>query len=132
MSVPGWTALVTVLLVLEYAAFSGVVAIARRRTGIRAPAMSGAPLLDHAVRVHLNTLEKLAMVLPLLWISALTVSDRLAAALAFGWLLTRIGYAIGYMIRPRLRTYGAIAGDVFEGSLALMALYGAIVTLLGS
>jgi glutathione S-transferase len=113
---PPFTAIVTVAIVIEYWAFAGLVTIARYRTGIRAPAMVGHPDLEHAIRVHLNTLEKLAIVVP-------------AAATAAAWAATRILYAVGYLHSPRGRTVGAILGDVCEAVLVALAGYGAFQAL---
>ena len=128
---PAWTALVTVLIVAEYYAFTLPVLLARRRTGIRAPAMSGHPDLDRAIRVHLNTHEKLMVVLPLLWVAAFTVGDRPAAIAAAAWAATRLVYAVGYLRSARGRTLGSLLGDVFEFALLGMALVGAVGAVRG-
>jgi uncharacterized membrane protein YecN with MAPEG domain len=131
MTVPAWTALATVVVAVEYYAFSGLVALARSRTGIQPPAMTGAPELDRAVRVHLNTLEKLALVLPCAWVAGVMYADRWAAGVVAAWGITRVAYAVGYLREPRLRMYGALAGDICEFALAGMALYGAIRAVIG-
>ena len=125
---PPWTALVTVVLVAEYYAFAGLVYLARRRTGIRAPAMVGDPGLERAIRVHLNTLEKLAIVVPTLWITAWSVGDGPAALAGAGWGASRLVYAAGYLRSARGRTLGAIIGDVFEIGLLALATYGVAST----
>jgi hypothetical protein len=129
---PAWTALVTVVLVAEYYSFARLVALARRRTGIKAPAMVGDPALERTIRVHLNTLEKLAVVMPTLWIAAGTVGDLPAAAIGGAWGATRIVYAIGYLRSPRGRWAGAILGDACEILLVVLAGYGAFHALAGA
>jgi uncharacterized membrane protein YecN with MAPEG domain len=123
---PPWTTLVTVLLVIEYHAFVIPIIVERRRTKISPPAMTGDPRLERAIRVHLNTLEKLAFVLPTLWIAALIIGDVPAAAAGGAWGLTRVVYAIGYIRGAKGRALGAISGDVAEFALEIMALWGAV------
>lgn len=129
---PPWTTLVTVALIVEYWAFSGLVAVARRETGIKAPQMTGHPKLDRVQRIHLNTLEKLAMILPTLWIAALTVDDRTAAACGLGWLVSRVIFAAGYWRDAKSRTAGSLLGDVFEVALVGLAAYGAVQGVLAA
>lgn len=123
---PHWTALMTVVIVAEYYCFSFLVFAARRRTGIWPPAMVGAPELERAVRVHLNTLEKLVVVLPCAWIATWTVGDLPAGAAAGAWALTRLVYAVGYLRSAGGRTLGAVLGDVVEVTLIGMAAYGVL------
>jgi glutathione S-transferase len=125
---PSWTALVTVVLVAQYYAFTVPIYAARRRSGIRAPAMVGDTGLERAIRVHLNTLEKLAIVFPTLWITAWSVGDAPAAIAGAGWGASRIVYAAGYLRSARWRTPGAILGDVFEIGLLVLATYGLLAT----
>ena len=125
---PSWTALVTVVLIVEYYALTVPIYAARRRCGIRPPAMVGDPGLERAVRVHLNTLEKLAIVFPTLWITAWSVGDGPAAVAGAGWGASRIVYAAGYLRSARGRTFGAILGDVFEIGLVALSTYGIVST----
>lgn len=126
-----WTMLATVVIAVEYWAFSLPVVLARRRTGIRPPAMSGHPDLDRAMRVHLNTLEKLGLVLPTMWVAAMTVGDVPAGVAGLAWAATRVVFAVGYLRSASGRTAGALLGDVPEFSLAGMALFGAVRQVMG-
>ena len=58
------TAIVTLLAVLISVAFAIGVARARRRTKIDAPAMTGAPELDRALRIQGNTVEQFVIFVP--------------------------------------------------------------------
>lgn len=118
---PPWTALATLVIVIEYYSFAGIVALYRRRTGIQAPAMVGHPDLERAIRVHLNTLEKLAVLLPAMWITAWLSDDRRAATLGAAWAATRVLYAVGYLRSPRGRALGSVLGDLVEVTLLVMA-----------
>jgi glutathione S-transferase len=73
----------------------------RGRSGIKAPAMTGDPALERAIRVHMNTVEQLAMFLPALLVCAAYSGDRCTASIAALWLVGRVMYAIGYVaVRP--------------------------------
>ena len=58
------TGIVTLLAVLISLAFAIGVARARRRVGIDAPAMTGHPDLERALRIQGNTVEQFVIFLP--------------------------------------------------------------------
>jgi glutathione S-transferase len=90
------TAAVTLLALLISVAFAIGVARARRRTKIDAPAMTGHPDLDRALRVQGNTVEQLVIFLPALWLAALYFQGWWAPILGLVWCLGRIIYAFVY------------------------------------
>ena len=91
------TLLVLLLIVLLQLWMMMRVAQWRGRSGIKAPAMTGDPALEGAIRVHMNTVEQLAMFLP-----ALLVCASIAAL----WLVGRVIYAIGYQQEAGKRSMG--------------------------
>ncbi|MBX3481193.1 MAG: MAPEG family protein [Caulobacter sp.] len=100
---------------------------ARGRSGIDAPAMTGDPDLERHIRVHLNTLEGLAMYLPSLWLFTLTwptfpFNEWIAAGLGLVWILGRIVYARGYVVDPSKRSMGFL----IQGLATLFLLVGAL------
>jgi glutathione S-transferase len=90
------TAAVTLLAVLISLAFAIGVARARRRTQIDAPAMTGSPELERALRIQGNTVEQFVMFLPSLWLAALYFPGWWAPALGLVWCLGRIIYSFVY------------------------------------
>jgi uncharacterized membrane protein YecN with MAPEG domain len=90
------TAAVTLLAVLISLAFAIGVARARRRSGINAPAMTGSPDLERAVRVQGNTVEQFVIFLPALWLAALYFQGWWAPVLGLVWCLGRVVYAFVY------------------------------------
>ncbi len=75
------TSLITLLICLMML-FTGInVGRARGCYGIKAPAVTGHETFERAYRIHINTLENAALLLPALWVNAGFVSDRGAAAL---------------------------------------------------
>ncbi len=101
-----WIALVTLLALLVYFWMSLQVGRARGKSGIHAPAMTGDPILERAVRVHYNTLEWLPIFLVSLWLFAVYLNELAAAGLGVVWIIGRLIYAVGYMAAPGKRSTG--------------------------
>jgi glutathione S-transferase len=76
--------------------------------------------------VQQNTLEQLIIVIPCLWIFALTLSPLWAALLGFGFVVFRAQYAYGYYKSAPRRHYGFLYGSIVTGALLLGALVGAV------
>ena len=101
-----WTALVSLLALLTYFWMAMQVGRARGKSGIQAPAMTGDPMLERAVRVHYNTLEWLPIFLVSLWLFAVYCNELVAAGLGVVWIIGRVMYALGYMADPAKRGTG--------------------------
>ena len=117
-----WTAIVTIVALLVYFNMSLGVGRARGKTGIHAPAMTGDPLLERAVRVHMNTLEWLPIFLAGLWLFAIFWNELAAAALGLVWIVGRLIYASGYMADPAKRS----TGFLIQFAAAALLLIGAL------
>lgn len=124
-----FVALVTLLLVLQYFSFSMFVGAARAKSGIQAPAMTGDPIFERAVRVHLNTLEQLVVVLPAMWISGMYFKPMLAAGLGLVFFLGRLVYRQGYMKDPAKRSTGMIIGFLATLAMIFTGAWGVISQL---
>lgn len=119
-------AIATLLALLLYAAMGIGVARARRRTGIDAPAMTGDPILERAVRVQANTLEWMPIFLVSLWVFALYWNDLVAALAGLVWIVGRILYWRGYMDEPGKREVGFIV----QALTCAVLLFGALGRLI--
>jgi uncharacterized membrane protein YecN with MAPEG domain len=117
-----WVALVSLLALLAYFWMSFQVPLARRRCGIYAPAMTGDPGLERAVRVHYNTLEWLPIFFVSLWLFAVYVNELAAAALGALWIVGRIVYALAYYADPAKRG----PGFGVQGLATAILLFGAL------
>ena len=117
-------ALVTSLILIEYFVFVILVGRARAKTGIKAPAVTGDPLLERAMRVQLNTLEQMVVIIPAMWIYAQFVSENVAAGLGMLFVIGRVVYCTSYMKDPDKRTIGFTLGMLASVILMLGALYG--------
>ena len=120
------TAIVTIVALLVYFNMSLGVGRARGKTGIHAPAMTGDPLLERAVRVHMNTLEWLPIFLAGLWLFAIFWNEVAAAALGVVWIVGRLIYASGYMADPAKRSTGFLV-QFAAAALLLIGALGKIV-----
>ncbi|MBI3704915.1 MAG: MAPEG family protein, partial [Rhizobiales bacterium] len=87
---PHYTALVAVLAVVLYFYTGLLVAKARAKYGVKAPATTGNVDFERVFRVQMNTLEWMPIFLPSLWLFAVYVSDGIAAALGAVWIIGRI------------------------------------------
>ena len=115
-------AIVTLLSLLVYL-WTGVrVGGARAKTKINAPAMTGDPILERAVRVQMNTLEWLPVYLAALWLFALYWNDRVAALVGLVWIAGRIVYALAYAADPSKRSLGFMIQSLATAVLLFGAL----------
>jgi glutathione S-transferase len=99
-------ALMTLLAILWYIVTAFQVGRAHVKYNIHAPAMTGHPALERAVRVQMNTLEQLAAFLPAMWIYAWYGNPRWAAIACAVWIVGRIVYAVGYWAAANKRGLG--------------------------
>jgi uncharacterized membrane protein YecN with MAPEG domain len=115
-------AVVTLLCGLMLFGMSYVVGRVHARTGIHAPVMTGDPLLERAIRAHMNTLEWMPIFLPALWLFAAGISPGWAATLGLLWMAARVHFFIGYMRAPKGRVPGFVAQAAIAGILLVAAL----------
>jgi len=125
---PKYTAIVTLVAVLLYFFIATRVAAAHTRFGVKLPATYGQPDFERVYRVQMNMLEWMPIFLPLLWLSAIYLSDVAAAAVGLVWIAGRVLYFRGYReaVEKRLPGFavqamacvllfvGAIAGVVIH------------------
>jgi glutathione S-transferase len=122
------SAAVTVLAVLLGLYTMTLVGRMRGKHGVHAPAMTGAPEFERAVRVQMNTLEQFVLFLPLLWLATVypVVSGYLAPGFGFVWLLGRVLYASGYMADAAKRSSGFLIAGVALLGLLILSILGII------
>ena len=124
-----YVALVTLLLLVQYLAFTMLVGAARAKSGIQAPATSGDEQFERAYRVQMNSLEQLVLTLPALWLSGLYFSPLVAALLGLAFFLGRVLYRAGYVKDPARRGAGFGIGLLASVGLILTAAWGIIASL---
>ena len=124
------SAVVTILALLVYFYMGFRVGAMRGKHGIKAPATTGHPEMDRAVRVHMNTLEQLVVFLPLLWIATVFFHwvGWLPAAMGIVWVAGRLIYMQGYMADPDKRGTGFSITALAQIALLIMAIAGIIAS----
>ena len=120
-------AFVTVLALLVY--FWNMMACgrARARHGILAPATTGHPEFERALRIQGNMLEQLIVFIPALWIFSLTIQPLVGAALGLIFVLGRIIYSVSYASDPAKRGLGYGLGALPTVILLVGGLVGVIL-----
>jgi len=101
-----YVAIVTVVALLEFLVFGFLVAHARGKYGIAAPAVSGNEMFERYFRVQMNTLEQLLQFLPVLWIFAHYANANGAAILGVVFIVGRAVYCRSYVRDPKTRSLG--------------------------
>ena len=122
------SAAVTVLAVV-FSLYTGMlVGRMRRKHGVQAPAVTGAPEFERAFRVQTNTLEQVVLFLPLLWLATVypVVSGYLAPGLGLVWLMGRVFYSSGYMADPAKRSLGFNIGAAAVLGLLALSIVGIV------
>jgi glutathione S-transferase len=104
------TALITLAMVAHYMWTAILVGGARREHKVVAPETTGPDGFNRVYRAHVNSLEQLVAMLPVLWIFAAAVGDRWAALLGLIWLIGRVLYVIAYKDAANKRGTGFMIG----------------------
>ncbi len=122
------SALVTVLALVLFFYMGIRVGGMRGKHGIKAPAMTGHPEMERAVRVHMNTLEQMIVFLPLLWIATTywRVIGWVPALIGLVWIIGRVVYMNAYMADPDKRSAGFGITALSNLALLILSLWGII------
>jgi uncharacterized membrane protein YecN with MAPEG domain len=120
------TAAVTLLAILITIGTAIFVARTRRSTGVEAPAMTGDPRLERALRVQGNTVEVFVVFLPALWLAALYFQGWVPGILGLVWCLGRIIYAVGYAAHAERRHLGFLISILSVLLLVILATIGIV------
>lgn len=125
-----WIVLVTIAALLLYFYMGTLVAGARRKHGIAAPAISGNADFERVFRVQMNTLEWLPIFLPALWMCATYWDQRAVAAVGVVWIVGRAMYMHGYIQAADQRSMGFLIQAIAVLVLLIGGIVGAIMSLI--
>ena len=117
---------VAVLAILQFFLFGVLVGRARKRHGVKAPAMSGHELFERAFRVHMNTLEQLVGFLPALLLASMYWPDAIVASIGAVYLAGRFLYRHLYLADPASRSPGFLLTVIPTFTLLGATLVGAL------
>ncbi len=126
-----WADLVILLAVVQFMFLATLVARARGRYSVKAPATTGHEIFERYYRVQMNSLELLVMLIPVMMLAARYWSPIAAAILGAIYLVGRFIYLRAYVSEPGSRSlgYGLSAGPILI--LAIGAAIGMVRTLVG-
>jgi glutathione S-transferase len=99
-------ALVVVIAVIQFFVIGWLVARARVRYGIKAPATTGHEVFERWFRVQQNTLELLIAFIPAISLFAIYVNPNWAAWIGLVYVAGRIVYTRAYVADPSRRSFG--------------------------
>jgi glutathione S-transferase len=105
-----YTALATLAMLAVYFVTGLLVGRARGEHKVKAPATEGPDAFNRVYRASMNTLEQLVLMLPALWIFALSFGDRWAGLLGLVWVIGRVMYVQGYISAADKRGLGFMIG----------------------
>jgi glutathione S-transferase len=123
-------ALVILLAVLQFLVFGWLVARARARYGIKAPATTGDEIFERWFRVQQNTLEMLIAFIPAISLFAIYVNPNWAAWVGLVYIVGRTVYVRAYVADPARRSLGVALTALPILVLVAGALLGAVRALL--
>ena len=122
--------LITLLTVVLLMACMLLVARARGRYQVKAPATTGPEGFERMLRIQANSNESALMFLPALWAAANFGAVWLSATLGAVWLLSRTWYIVAYANPTRSRGPAYTLSFVAVLGLVLQGLWGVGWTLL--
>jgi len=117
---------VTVLMLMQFTFFGALVAKGRSTYQVAAPAMTGPEGFERLVRVHLNTQERLVLMLPLMATAAQFWHPALVAAAGGLFVLGRLAYWRGYVEQPAKRVAGNLITMIAIGLCLVATLAGLV------
>jgi glutathione S-transferase len=125
-----YVAIVTVLALIEFFILGFLVARARGKYKVAAPAVTGNETFERYFRVHVNTLEQLIVFLPAMWICTRYFNPTWVAAIGVLFVIGRAVYAISYVRDPKKRSLGFLLTSLPSFFYMVTILYGAIGRLM--
>ena len=120
-------AIITVLAVALTVILAVRVSLFRAKFKIDAPAQTGNPVLERAVRIHGNTVEAMVVFLPMLWLGAMLYSETIAFYLGIGWLVGRLAYAVGFTMDAKKRVQGFAISALCVLGLLIITIMGLVM-----
>ena len=98
--------LVAIAAVFQFLFFGAMTGLERRKSGLKAPQVTGDEGFERMYRVQMNTLEMLMAFMPALFIAAKYWSPVLTATLGAVYLIGRLIYWRAYVTKPASRGLG--------------------------
>lgn len=103
---------------------------ARGKYGIKAPAVTGHPAFERALRVQANTLEATVMFLPSLWLAVQYGFPLWGSVAGLVWVLGRVWYAAAYLRDAARRGPGYLVSSASWAVTLALGVIGLVRALL--
>lgn len=120
---------ITQLALIQFVFFGALVAKARVALTVPAPLTTGPEAFERLSRVHLNTLERLAIFLPLLWMATFHTPGLWLAPAGLLFIAGRFAYWRGYVREPAARKGGNIMSMIAIALLLVLNIIGLVRAL---
>lgn len=124
--------LVAALAVLQFFFFGYMTGDARRKSGLKAPAVTGHPDFERMYRVQTNTLELIVAFLPALFIAAQYWSSTIISIIGLVYLVGRFVYWRAYIKNPAKRVLGFMLSMLPTLVLIVLSIVGAVTTIINT
>ena len=121
--------IVILLALIVYIVLGFLVGRAREAHGVKAPAITGPEPFERTFRAHQNTLERLVVFVPAVWIFGTFVDPLWAAIVGLVYVIGCVLYAMGYISAAEKRGPGATVSFVANAVLVLGGLVGLILSM---
>lgn len=121
--------LVGALAVLQFFFFGFMTGAARRKSGLKAPAVTGHPDFERMYRVQMNTLETIVAFLPALFIAAQYWSPVIVSVVGLVYIIGRFIYWRAYVASPEKRGLGFMLSMLPTLVLIILSIVGAIMQI---
>ena len=125
-----YTAIVTLLVLMQFMLFSIQVGAMRVKHGVKAPATTGHAEFERMFRVQQNTMEQLVVFVPALWIYAYLVNPLWGAGIGLLFIIGRFVYRAAYLKDPASRSNGFTIGVLAIAVLLVWSLVAAVMSLI--
>ena len=119
--------LVGALAVLQFFFFGFMTGAARRKSGLKAPAVTGHPDFERMYRVQMNTLETIVAFLPALFIAAQYWSPVVMSVIGLVYIIGRFIYWRAYISDPKKRGLGFMLSMFPTFILITLSIVGAVI-----
>ncbi len=125
-----YTAIVTLLALMQFMMFSIQVGSMRVKHGVKAPAIAGHPEFERMFRIQQNTMEQLVVFVPALWMYAYLVNPLWGAGIGLLFIIGRFVYRAAYLKDPASRSNGFTIGVLAIAVLLVWSFVAAVMSLI--
>lgn len=128
----GYIDLVGTLAVLQFLFFGFMTGAARRKSGLKAPAVTGSPEFERMYRVQTNTLETIVVFLPSLFIAGKYWSPIMVSLIGVIYIVGRFVYWRAYIKKPSTRELGFMLSVLPILVLIVLSIIGSILHIMSA